>query len=79
MKTLKQFIFTIVAVIGLSIAVSAQKNEPKKQRPKDPPPVINPGEKQRPKENPPRREDKKPKKPGMAFMVYLKETQINLS
>jgi hypothetical protein len=79
MKTLRQFIFTLIAVIGLSMAVSAQKNDPKKQRPKDPPPVINPGDKKtKPKENPPR-DEKKPKKPGMAFFVYSNNSRIDLA
>jgi len=69
MKMLRQFIFTLVAVIGLSMAVSAQKDDPKKTPPKPPPPVITPGDKTKPP-----REDKKPKKPGMAFAILSKET-----
>ena len=64
MNTLKQILFTITVVIGLSIAISAQKNDDqKKPPPKDPPPVVNPGgEKKPPRDNPPR-DTNKPKKP----------------
>lgn len=59
-------------VIGLSLAVSAQKEDPKKPPPKPPPPVINPGQK------PPKGEDK-PKKPGMAFIIVSKESMVDLA
>ncbi len=66
MKTLKQLILTFAVVIGLSMAVLAQKDDQKKPPPKPPPPVVNPGEK--PPRNPPREGDK-PKKPGMAYSI----------
>lgn len=72
MNTLKQILFTFAVVIGLSIAISAQKNDPKKPPPKDPPPVVNPREKPPPQKP---REGDKPKKPGMEYsMASLKET-----
>ena len=62
MNTLKQILFTFAVVIGLSIAISAQKNDEQKKPPvKDPPPVVNPREKPPPREKP--REGDKPKKP----------------
>ena len=63
MKTFKQILFTIVAVVGLSLAVSAQKGGGDKP-PKNPPPKIEP----KPKDNPPKGGDK-PKKPGMSFFI----------
>lgn len=70
MNTLKQILFTFVWVIGLSIAISAQKNDDqKKPPPKDPPPVVNPRGDKPPPRNPPR--DDKPKKPGMEFSLVL--------
>lgn len=64
MNTLKQILFTFVAIAGLSLAVSAQKGGDKKP-PKEKPPVINP------KDKPPPRETPKPKKPGMSYFVAL--------
>jgi len=63
MKTLKQILFTFVAIAGLSLAVSAQKGGGQKP-PKEKPPVINP------KDKPPKGNDK-PKKPGMSYFVVL--------
>ena len=66
MKVLQKILFTTVAIIGLSIAASAQKhqNDPKKPPPKDNPPVVTPNVK------PPKGDDK-PKKPRSEAMVYL--------
>ncbi|HSI88418.1 MAG TPA: hypothetical protein VK918_05135 [Pyrinomonadaceae bacterium] len=64
MKILKQFTFTLIAVLGLSLAGYAQKDGPKKPPPKDPPPKINPS---RPKDPPP----KDPKKPGMSALIII--------
>jgi hypothetical protein len=72
MKTLRQILFTIVAVIGLSMAVSAQKDD-QKRPPKEKPPVIKPEPKNPPRENPPKGGDK-PKKPGMSFFLATKRT-----
>ena len=74
MKILRQFIFTIVAVIGLSMAVSAQKDDGQKKPPKDPP-VIKPEPKNPPRENPPK-DGNKPKKPGMSFFLAGKRIDI---
>lgn len=64
MKFLKQFLFTIVALVGLSLSVAAQKdNDQKKPPPKDPPPKIKPGG-----DKPPKGDDK-PKKPGMSYII----------
>ena len=52
MRMLRHTLFILVAVFGLSLAVSAQKQDPKKIPPKERPPVINPGDKSRPRENP---------------------------
>ncbi len=72
MNSLRQIIFTLVAVVVLSLAVSAQKNDPKKPPPKPKPPVINPGDKK-----PPKNEDK-PKKPEMSFVLVYKEGSADL-
>ncbi len=64
MKTLKQILFILIAVVGLSLAAMAQGGgEQKPQRPpKEPKPIP-----ARPK--PPK--DEKPKKPGMSYFVAL--------
>ncbi len=57
-------------VVGLSLAVSAQKNDGQNKRPpKGPPPVINP----QPKNPPP--DSNKPKKPGFA-VVFFKPIEV---
>jgi len=61
MKTLKQILFTLVAVAGLSLAVLAQSGG--QQRPQKPKPEI-PAKPKPPKEE-------KPKKPGMSYFVAL--------
>jgi hypothetical protein len=42
MNVLQKIVFTVVMVVGLSIAVSAQKDEKKKVPPKSNPPVVHP-------------------------------------
>jgi hypothetical protein len=76
MNLVKHLIFTFVIVLGLSMAVSAQKQDRGgKQRPKETPPVVTPAEKTRPKENPPKnnngggRSGRGGRGPGMAFVV----------
>ena len=64
MKILKQILFTLVAVAGLSLAISAQGGG--QQRPPKQPKEIP----AKPKENPKPKEDK-PKKPGMSYFVAL--------
>ena len=63
MKTLKQILFTLVAVAGLAFAVSAQGGG--QQRPPKPKPEIP----AKPKDNPKPKD--KPKKPGMSYFVAL--------
>lgn len=70
MKILRNLMFTLFAVVGLTLSVSAQKDD-KKRPPKDPPKVEVP-DKNRPRENPPPRNDK-PKKPGMEFAIVVEE------
>jgi hypothetical protein len=74
MNTLKQILFTFAVVIGLSVAVSAQKNDPKKPPPKPPPPVVNPGG-----EKPPKPRDEKPKKPGMAYSFLQAKEKFDIA
>ncbi len=62
MTVLQKILLTLAMVVGLSLGVSAQKNDPKKP-PKPPPPVINPGDKKPPKG------DDKPKKPNGAVSI----------
>jgi len=69
MKIFKKFLFMLFVIAGLTLAVSAQKNDPKKP-PKNPP-TVDPGKRNPPRENPPPRDDKKPKKPGMAYFLVV--------
>ena len=62
MKTFKQILFTLVAVAGLSLAISAQKGGDQQKPPKNPPTIPV-------KPKPPKEE--KPKKPGMSYFVAL--------
>lgn len=69
MKVLHKILFTFAMVVGLSLAVSAQKNDDqKKPPPKGNPPVVTPGDKK-----PPKNEDK-PKKSSIGFVLASKET-----
>ena len=70
MKFLRNLLFTLFAVAGLALSVSAQKDD-KKRPPKDPP-KVEPADKNKPRENPPPR-DQKPKKPGMGFLLVIDE------
>ena len=74
MKTLRQLIFIFLAVAGLALGVSAQKDDQKKP-PKQPPPVINPGDK-KPKEKPPK--ETKPNKPGVSYFLAGKPSNLDL-
>ena len=56
MKVLEKILLTFAMVIGLSLAVSAQKGDDQKKPPKTKPPVVTP-----PNKKPPKNEDK-PKK-----------------
>jgi len=77
MKKLKEIMFTFVAVVGLALAVSAQRDDKKDKPPKNPP-TVDPGNKTKPRENPPR-EDKKPKKPGMAFVLVVERHHADIA
>ena len=66
MRIIKQIFLTFAISVGLSLVVSAQKDD-QKRPPKDPP-VVNPGNRP-PKGNPPKGDDKKPKKPGYAMEI----------
>ncbi len=66
MKKLNKILLMCTMVIGLSMAIAAQKNDDqKKPPPKNPPPVVNPQPK------PPPRENQPPKKPGTEFALYM--------
>jgi hypothetical protein len=69
MKALQKILFTFAMVVGLSIAVSAQKHDnPKKPPPKDNPPVVNPTVKP-----PPKGDERPPKRPRSALIALPKE------
>ena len=73
MKGLQKALFTLAMVVGLSIAVSAQRQDnPKKPPPKDNPPVVTPNVK------PPKGEEK-PKKPRSAVLALPKEILSQLA
>ena len=67
MKALQKILFTMVAVIGLSMAVFAQKDGDKKPPPKGTPPVVTP----QPKPPPP---DPKKKPGGEAWIIWNGES-----
>ncbi len=67
MKNLQKILITIAMVVGLSLAVSAQKEEPKKPPPKGEAPVVVPKPKNpKPKETP---KPDKPDKPEFAILI----------
>ncbi len=70
MKVLQKILFTCAMVIGLTFAVSAQKDGDKKPPPKETPPVINPQPKNPPPQKPP---ETKPKKPSDAVAIWKNE------
>ena len=81
MKTLKQILFIMIFVIGVTISASAQKNDPgQKTPPKTDPPKINvPDKKDPPKEKPrgdDRNNDNRGKKPEMAFVGITGKIEI---
>lgn len=78
MKLVKQILFALVLVAGLSVASMAQKGEGDKKPPKGNPPVINPGQKPPPKENPPKGGDK-PKKPGFEAFIRRMEASEDIA
>lgn len=73
MKFLKQLFITSIVVMGLSMAVFAQKEGPKKPPPKDPDrPKIEPVPKNTPR-------DERPKKPSMDFVLIIDRTKEELA
>lgn len=75
MKTLKQLLFAMVLVIGISITASAQEDKgSKKPPPKGPPPVIvvPPRDRDKPKEDKPKNDDKR-KKPEVFMFNFRAE------
>lgn len=75
MKILRQVLFMFAVVMGLSLAVSAQKDDQKKGPPKDKPPVIKPErDKKPPKGEKPRGgRDNKGKGPGISWIFASNE------
>jgi len=59
MKVIQKIFFALTLMMGLSLAVSAQKEDPKKPPPKEKPPVVTP----QPKPKPPARGNPAPDKP----------------
>jgi hypothetical protein len=76
MKILRNLLFALFAVAGLTLSVSAQKDD-KKRPPKDPP-KVEPADKNKPRENPPPR-DNRPKKPGMEFVLVIANKKTELA
>lgn len=75
MKILRNLAFTFVVVLGLSIAVSAQKNDQKKPpRKEGKPPVVTPRDKKPPKENPKGGHGNRGKRPGMSWVIETEES-----
>jgi hypothetical protein len=61
----------IVLVVGMSLAIVAQKDPPKQDRPPKPkPPEVEPG---KPAPKPPKED--KPKKPEMSLFVLIKDEE----
>ena len=69
--------FTLFAVVGLTLSVSAQKQDDKKPRPPKEGEKVEPRDKNRPRENPPPRDEKK--KPGNEFVLVIGETKTELA
>lgn len=70
MKNLKQLLFAVALVAGISISASAQKEDDKKPPPKEgKPPVIIVQPDKKPKDDKPKDDRKKPQ----AFMFSFKE------
>jgi hypothetical protein len=64
MKVFQKLLFTLIAIAGLSVAASAQKQDnPKKPPPKENPPVVTPNVK------PPKNDDR-PKKPRSELIPF---------
>jgi hypothetical protein len=61
-RLLQRTLFLLGITACFSMAISAQRDDPKKPPPKEKPPVVTP----QPKNPPPKEEPKKPKKPDFA-------------
>ena len=73
MKTLKQLLFAIAVVIGISLTTPAQDKGDKKPPPKPSPPVIVvPPTKNPPKDDKPKNDDKR-KKPEAIIFEFIEE------
>ena len=68
MKNLKQLLFAVALITGISISASAQKEGDKKPPPKEKPPIIV-VEPKKPKDDKPKEDRKRPQ----AFTLYFKE------
>ncbi len=69
---------SFVMLIGLSVAVSAQRgNDPKKPPPKGESPKVEPREKPPPRQNP--RGDEKPKKPTSGHLYFRRADETSLA
>ena len=77
MKILRNLLFTLFAVSGLALSVSAQKDD-KKRPPKADPPKIPAPDKNKPRENPPKG-DERPKKPGSEFVLVIDNKKTELA
>lgn len=81
MKTLKQILFIMIFVIGVSISASAQKNDNDQKTPpkRDPPKIDVTPKKDPPKEKPrenDRNNDNRGRKPEMVFVSIAGEIEI---
>lgn len=81
MKTLRQILFIMIFVIGVTISASAQKNDRDQKTPpkRDPPKIDVPVKKDPPKQKPrddDKNNDNRGKKPEMAFVGITGEIEI---
>ena len=67
MRVIQKILLTFAMVVGLSLAVWAQKDNPKKAPPKGTPPVVTPQPKPPPRETP--KEKPKKDKPAFSFLA----------
>lgn len=73
-KILTQIFFAVAVMVCFSMTAMAQEDEKRARPPKEPPPVIVPGEKpkkEKPKEEKPK--DEKNKKPGSIVFYFRNE------
>ena len=78
MKKFLHIFFSFVLLIGLTVAVSAQRgNDQKKPPPKGEAPKIDPIKKPPPRQNP--KGDDKPKKPASGIALVWRNEEIRLA